>query len=56
MMIGFGLARKAPVWVCVVLVVVMEVVVGAVIRDNLTLNILMLIHPIQAIKAWQTGA
>jgi hypothetical protein len=56
MMAGFWLARRAPVWVCVVLVIGLEVIVALIIRDNLTLNILMLIHPLDAIKRWQLGA
>jgi len=56
MMIGFWIARRIPVWASVALVIVLEVAVGIMIRDNLTLNILMLIHPFEAIKRWQLGA
>ncbi len=56
MMLGFWLARRMPVWASVVLVVAMELAVGAIIHDNLTLNIIMLIHPFEAIKRWQMGA
>jgi Protein of unknown function (DUF2585) len=56
MMFGFWLARRVPVWVSIVLVVAAELIVGVVIRDNLALNIIMLIHPVDAIKRWQMGA
>ena len=56
MMLGFWMARRVPVWASMALVVVLEVMVGAMIRDNLTLNVLMLIHPFEAIKRWQLGA
>lgn len=55
MMLGFFVARRAPVWLSVALLVVVEVVLALMIRDNLTLNIIMLLHPFDAIKTWQLG-
>ena len=55
MAIGFAFAASVRWWVSAAAVVVMEVFVAAMIRDNLLLNILMLIHPFEAIKQWQSG-
>jgi hypothetical protein len=54
MCIGFLLARKLPVWATIVLLIVLELVPLAVIRDNLTLNVWMLLAPNAAIAAWQS--
>lgn len=50
---GFILARLLPVWSTVALMVGMELFVGYMIHDNLTLNIIQLIHPSSAISHWQ---
>jgi hypothetical protein len=55
MMVGFWIARRAPIRTTVALVVAIEIALAIVIRDNLTLNILMLIHPFEFIKQWQMG-
>ena len=55
MMIGFGLARHFPVWSSVATVAVIEVRLIYLIKDNLFLNVLMLMYPIDAIRAWQGG-
>ncbi len=56
MVLGFWIASKAPVKWVIVAGIAMELLALAVIRDNLTLNVLMLIYPVQAIKEWQAGA
>jgi hypothetical protein len=56
MLVGFWLASRLPVAVVVALVIVMEVSVGYLIRDNLTLNVLMLLYPLESVKLWQSGA
>jgi hypothetical protein len=54
-MVGFLLAGRVRWWWTAAWVVAAEVAVAMVIRDNLTLNIIMLIWPIEAIKRWQSG-
>lgn len=55
MALGFVFAARAPVWASVTLGLLFELLALAVIRDNLTLNILMLAWPIDAIRQWQAA-
>ena len=56
MALGFLAARKLPVWVSIAAVLLLEIVPLIVVRDNLTLNVWMLLAPNDTIRAWQAGA
>lgn len=53
---GFLAARRLPTWASALVVVVLELVPLIVIRDNLTLNVWMLLAPNDAILSWQSAA
>ena len=56
MAFGFALARRLPLWASAALIVLLELAALAAVRDNLTLNVLMLLAPVEAIAEWQSGA
>jgi hypothetical protein len=55
MIVGFYAASRLPVLATIALAVAMELFVGYMIRDNLTLNIIMLVWPLESIAQWQAG-
>jgi len=55
MLVGFLIARRVPVWASVLVVIGLEVFLAWAIRDNLAINLLMLLYPSDAVRAWQTG-
>ncbi|MBP0495985.1 DUF2585 domain-containing protein [Roseomonas indoligenes] len=55
MLLGFLIAARLPWWASVLLGLGMELLALAVIRDNLTLNVLMLLYPVEAIRRWQAA-
>lgn len=58
MSLGFWIASKAKIWQTIALFLVIETLLLFWIKDNLTINLIQLIHPVAAIKQWQynTGA
>jgi hypothetical protein len=55
MIVGFLMAARFPAWVSVLILIATELIMLALIRDNLFLNILNLIRPIEWITEWQEG-
>jgi hypothetical protein len=53
MAVGFFFAARAPVALTVAIAIFFEIFTGYMIRDNLTLNVLMLVWPLEAVKTWQ---
>jgi hypothetical protein len=53
--VGMVLARTLPIWTTLALVVSLELFVGAMIQDNLILNIVQLIYPNDFVSRWQSG-
>jgi len=55
MIVGFFLASRIRMALSIALVVVFEEMLAYFIRDNLLINIIMLVYPLEALKFWQLG-
>jgi hypothetical protein len=53
MLLGYFMAARLPVWLTVTIAIALELFVGAMIRDNLTLNVLSFVWPLDAVLDWQ---
>jgi hypothetical protein len=53
--LGFFLTWRLPTRVTILGVLILETGLALWIRDNLTLNIIMLLYPFEAVKRWQMG-
>jgi Protein of unknown function (DUF2585) len=55
MIFGFFLASRLPWKATLMIAIIFELFAGYMIRDNLALNILMLVSPVEAVKDWQAA-
>ena len=55
MALGFLFAWRMPAWLTIVIAIAFELLTAYIIRDNLTLNVIMLVWPVDVIKAWQSA-
>ena len=52
---GFFIAYKLQIWRSIMVFFIVEILLILTIKDSLLINIIMLLHPIEAIKIWQIG-
>ena len=52
--LGFLIARFSKIWVSIALIIAMELGCLFWVRDNLTLNVLMLVSPVESVRVWQS--
>ena len=55
MALGFWIASKLPWKASLAMAIALELFTLYMIRDNLTLNVLMLVWPLEAVRTWQAG-
>jgi hypothetical protein len=55
MVLGYALAAWLPVSLTVAIGIALEIFVGIMIRDNLTLNVIMFLWPLDSVLHWQQG-
>jgi hypothetical protein len=55
MIVGFAIASRLPAWLTFAIAIVAELFLAWQIRDNLALNVLMLLWPLDSVLRWQSG-
>lgn len=55
MWVGWWLAGRLPVWMSVAVFFIFEGLTMWIIRDGLSLNVLMLLYPLDAVREWQAA-